>query len=93
MGTGEGGVAVELGEGEKEEKGGGGGERRPHKEREGWSQSLDSEWGGGGPSTGPFVEWENPHPGGRGPRAERVLGILGRGGPGRAAEVVGVLAK
>ena len=48
MGTGEGGVAVELGEGEKEEKGGGGGERRPHKEREGWSQSLDSEWGGGG---------------------------------------------
>ena len=41
-------MAVELGEGEKEEKGGGGGERRPHKEREGWSQSLDSEWGGGG---------------------------------------------
>ena len=45
------------------------------------------------PSTGLFVEWENPHPGGRGPRAERVSGILGRGGPGRAAEVAGVLAK
>ena len=45
-------MAVELGEGEKEEKGGGGGERRPHKEREGWSHSLDSEWGGGRESPG-----------------------------------------
>ena len=47
MGTGEGGVAVEMGEGEKEEKGGGGGERRPHREWEGWSQRLDSERGRG----------------------------------------------